>query len=126
MKGLFLFCALLVGLYWLWENSEISHPAGIVAPDEPHQREVYSAFVREKDGYRIMPLATFDIRARVIARERYRFARAAESFADRSGAGLGRNVRYHYFGQNQFFPRWPRLHLDDECISSTAPHHRNP
>jgi hypothetical protein len=78
MKGLFLFCALLVGLYWLWENSEISHPAGIVAPDEPHQREVYAASIREKDGYRIMPLATFDIRARVIARERYRFARAAD------------------------------------------------
>jgi hypothetical protein len=78
MKGFFLFCGLLVGLYLFWENSEISRPAGVLAPDEPHQREVSSASFREKNGYRITPLATFDIRARVIARERYRFGRAAD------------------------------------------------
>jgi hypothetical protein len=77
MKGFFLFCAVLAGFYWFWETSEVSRPPGILAPDEPHQREVYSSFVREKNGYRIMPLATFDLRARVIARERYRFGRAA-------------------------------------------------
>ena len=78
MKGFFIFCGLLVGLYLFWENSEISRPAGVLAPDEPHQREVYSTSFREKNGYRITPLATFDIRARVIARERYRFGRAAD------------------------------------------------
>ena len=77
MKGFFLFCGLMIGLYWFWESSEISRAAGILAPEEPHQREVYSAAAREKDGYRITPLATFDIRARVIARERYRFGRAS-------------------------------------------------
>jgi hypothetical protein len=78
MKGFLLSCALLLGLYWFWENSQISRPAGILATGEPHQKEVHAASAREKDGYQIMPLATFDIRARVIARERYRFGRAAD------------------------------------------------
>jgi hypothetical protein len=39
---------------------------------------VYSSSFREKDGYRITSLAAFDIRARVIARARYRFGRAAD------------------------------------------------
>lgn len=78
MKGFFIFCGLLVGLYLFWENSEISRLAGVLAPDEPHQREVHSASFRDKNGYRLTLLATFDIRARVIARERYRFGRAAD------------------------------------------------
>ena len=78
MKVFFILCALLAGLYLFWRNSEISRPAGVLAPNEPDQREVHSTSFRERNGYRITPLATFDIRARVIARERYRFGRAAE------------------------------------------------
>jgi len=29
MKGFFILCGLLVGLYLFWENSEISRPAGV-------------------------------------------------------------------------------------------------
>ena len=78
MKGFFIICGLLAAAYLFWENSEISRPPGILAPDEPRQREVYSPSIRERNGYRITPLATFDIRARVIARERYRFGRASD------------------------------------------------
>jgi hypothetical protein len=78
MKGFLILCGLLAGLYLFWENSEISRAAGVLAPDEPDQREVHSTSLRERNGYRITPLATFDIRARVISRERYRFGHAAD------------------------------------------------
>lgn len=69
--------ALITALYY-WSGREISRPPGALAPDEPYQREVYGASTREKNGYRISPLASFDIRARVIATERYRFDRGSD------------------------------------------------
>ena len=78
MKGFFLLIGLLICLYLLWEGFEISRSPGVLAPDEPFQREVYTSSFREKDGYRITLLATFDIRARVISGARYRFGRAAD------------------------------------------------
>jgi hypothetical protein len=78
MKGFFIFCGLLIGLYIFWESWEISRPAGVLAPDEPYQGDVYTSSVREKNGYRITSLATFDIRARVIAASRYRLGNGAD------------------------------------------------
>ena len=63
----------ILGLFYLWNGSEIPHASGVLAPDEPYQKEVYSARFRELNGYRIELLASFDIRARVIATERYWF-----------------------------------------------------
>jgi hypothetical protein len=63
----------ILGAFYLWSGSEISRPPGVLAPDEPYQREVYRARFREINGYRIDALASFDIRARVIATERYWF-----------------------------------------------------
>ena len=63
----------ILGLFYLWNGSEISRAPGVLAPDEPYQKEVYSAPFREMNGYRIGLLASFDIRARVIATERYWF-----------------------------------------------------
>ena len=45
--------------------------------EEPVQRQVYTSLLRQKNGYHIALLASFDIRARVIAAERYRFDRGA-------------------------------------------------
>ncbi len=67
----------ILGLFYLWSGSEISHAPGVLAPDEPYQKEVYSASFREVNGYRIGLLASFDIRARVIATERYWFDRGS-------------------------------------------------
>ena len=64
---------IILGLFYLWNGSEIPHASGVLAPDEPYQKEVYSARFREMNGYRIELLASFDIRARVIATERYWF-----------------------------------------------------
>ena len=64
---------LVLGAFYLWSGAEISRPAGVLAPDEPYQREVYRPRMSEINGYRIDALASFDIRARVIATERYWF-----------------------------------------------------
>jgi hypothetical protein len=78
MKSFFLLGGLVICLYIFSEGSEISRPPGVLAPDEPYQREVYTSSFREKNGYRLVPLAAFDIRARVIASAGYRFGREAD------------------------------------------------
>src|SRR5687767_15024732 len=79
MKPGFFIGAIIVSLYIiLWQEPEIPRPAGVLAPDEPYQRQLYTSLFREKNGYRIAPLATFDIRARVIAAARYRIGRESD------------------------------------------------
>jgi hypothetical protein len=72
MKEAIVLLALLCGFYW-WVGSEIDHPPGVLIADQPLQREVYDVKPRELHGYRVTPLASFEIRARVIGTERYFF-----------------------------------------------------
>jgi hypothetical protein len=78
MKPFYFFGAAIFAVYFYWQQSEIPRPAGALAPDEPVQTAIYSSSLPEKNGYRIAPLAAFDIRARVIRSERYRFGREAD------------------------------------------------
>ena len=70
--------AVIFSLYWFLPGSEIARAPGVLAPDEPVQRELFTSSFHEQNGYRIAPLATFDIRARVISAARYRFGREAD------------------------------------------------
>ena len=76
MREFLVIGALLMGAY-LWSGREIGRPAGVLVAEEPVQRQVYTSLSRQKNGYQITILASFDIRARVIAAERYRFDRGA-------------------------------------------------
>ena len=76
MKQFWFIGALLFGVYF-WSGRDIARPGGVLVPEEPAQRQVYTSRLREKNGYQIALLASFDIRARVIAVERYRFDRGA-------------------------------------------------
>lgn len=76
MREFLVIGALLMGAY-LWSGREIARPAGVLVAEEPVQRPVYTSMSRQKHGYQIALLASFDIRARVIAAERYRFDRGA-------------------------------------------------
>jgi hypothetical protein len=67
----------VLGAFYLWGGAEISRPPGVLAPDEPYQREVYRPRIREINGYRIDALASFEIRGRVLASERYWFDHGA-------------------------------------------------
>jgi len=70
--------AVIFSLYWFLPGSEIARVPGVLEPDEPVQRELFTSSFHEQNGYRIAPLATFDIRARVILAARYRFGREAD------------------------------------------------
>jgi hypothetical protein len=67
----------ILGAYYLWSGAAISRPPGVLAPEAPYQREVYRARIRELNGYRLDALASVDIRARVLASERYWFDHGA-------------------------------------------------
>jgi hypothetical protein len=69
---------LLLGAYHCWNGREISRPPGILAPDEPLQTRIPDPEPFDFKGYRITPLAHFEIEARVLSRERYRRGREAE------------------------------------------------
>lgn len=75
MRPIFFVGAAILCLYVFWREPEIARPPGVLAPDEPYQKELYSAAFQEKHGYRIAPLAAFDMRERVILSARYRFGR---------------------------------------------------
>jgi hypothetical protein len=51
---------------------------GQVAPKEPVQGDASGEAVIEKNGYRLRPLATFALEARVLHAEHYRFDREAD------------------------------------------------
>lgn len=76
MREFLIIGGLLLGVYF-WSGREITRPAGVLVPEPPVQRQVSRSSFREKNGYRIALLASFDIRGRVIGAERYRFDRGA-------------------------------------------------
>jgi hypothetical protein len=69
---------LLVGAYQCWDSREVSQPPGVLAPHPPIQTAIAKPEPFEFKGYRITPLASFEIEARVLSRERYRFGREAD------------------------------------------------
>lgn len=68
---------LLLGVWW-WQGRPLSWPPGVLVPEEPIQSELDSTIPWTYKNHLITPLAGFDIRARVLSTERYRFDRAAE------------------------------------------------
>lgn len=69
---------LLFGAYQCWESREVHQPSGILAPRPPIQQNIANPKPFDFKGYRITPLASFEIEARVLSRERYHFGREAE------------------------------------------------
>ena len=69
--------ALFMGLWW-WQGRPVSQPAGILAPEDPTQTTPDSQVPWTFRKHTLTPLARFELRARVLGTERYRFDRAAE------------------------------------------------
>ncbi len=67
----------LLGVWW-WQGRPVSQPPGILAPLEPLQTESESPVPWTFRDHRITPLARFELRARVLSTERYRFDRASQ------------------------------------------------
>ncbi|HEX9081505.1 MAG TPA: hypothetical protein VF768_04445, partial [Holophagaceae bacterium] len=70
--------AVLAGGYWWMNDRPVSPPPGVLVPEDPAQTAPESPDSWRFRKHRITPLAQFDIRARILSRERYWFDRAAE------------------------------------------------
>jgi hypothetical protein len=64
--------------YQYWEgNQTVTGESGIVAPKAPIQQKVTTKNSFYFNNYKITPLATFKIKARVLNKKRYRFSRSS-------------------------------------------------
>ena len=78
MKSLVLVAlVVLLGFYLTWED-EITHGPGRVADAQPEQQKLSDVKSFSHEDYTIQPLASFDIKARVLAREDYSFGRESD------------------------------------------------
>lgn len=78
-RGLLLTLSLAVlSGFWWWQGRPVSHPAGVLVAVEPSQTPPESSAPWSFKNHQITALAHFEIRARVLSTERYRFDRAAE------------------------------------------------
>ncbi len=59
-------------------SSEIKQPPGILAKDSPKQLPLSQSEVWERDGYYINAIAQFELKAKVLGKERYRFDRGSD------------------------------------------------
>lgn len=89
-KWILLIVLLGWGAYNGWASRSVSHGPGVVAPQEPMQREVSNARAFDFNGHRIIPLAEFSIEARVLSREDYRTGREAAVSPTDLAFGWGR------------------------------------
>ena len=58
-------------------SSEVRYPPGEIAPNDPVQEKLTSAQVHLVGKYAVRPVARFQVEARVLSTERYRFDRGA-------------------------------------------------
>lgn len=61
-----------------WSHREIVHPPGILVAEQPRQTAMAGAEALELDGYRLTRRARFEVRARVLSREDYRWGAEAD------------------------------------------------
>ena len=71
--------ALLAVMIWRdWSMRDITHYPGVLVPEWPDQNLVDGELLAEIDDYRVLPRAEFQIRARVLSREDYRWGTEAD------------------------------------------------
>lgn len=77
-KGWMLLAAVGGALWWLLADGAVSHGPGVTAARAPLQTDLDGVPGFEHLGYSITPLARFELKARVLGREDYRFDRGAD------------------------------------------------
>ena len=78
-RVLYALILLAIVLGWRdWAQREIVHPPGVLVPEAPKQLTPAGAQPFQLQGYRLSPRATFEIRARVLSRETYRWDEGAD------------------------------------------------
>ena len=77
-QQLLLAVLVIAGGAWWWRGRPLDQPPGVLAAADPIQTEPESKDSWSFRGQRITPLAAFELQARVLGVERYRFDRAAD------------------------------------------------
>jgi hypothetical protein len=70
--------ALTYGAYGWWSERPVTHGPGAVAPNPPRQESLHDGTPFSHKGYKIKPLAQFELEARVLSREDYQFDSSAK------------------------------------------------
>ncbi len=68
----------VAGWWWLRPDPGRTYPPGVLIPEDPIQQPVQDAKPWDVAGYHVIPLATYDIRARVLSTERYHMGRETD------------------------------------------------
>lgn len=89
-KRLLIAAAIGWAAYSAWENRSVQHGAGVIASRAPQQELLSGEPAFEFNGYRITPLAVYDVEARLLSRETYSMGREAELSPLDFGLGWGR------------------------------------
>jgi len=77
-RALYLLVLLAVFFGWRdWTQREILHPPGVLVIEPPRQLAPGDAQPFQFEGYRLKPRARFELRARVLSRENYRWSEGA-------------------------------------------------
>jgi hypothetical protein len=77
IRYLLLMLLLAAGAYQAWPAGAVRHSPGILAPRDPVQTPVTGAPMIEHRGFHLVPLARFEVEARVLGSERYWLFREA-------------------------------------------------
>ena len=86
---LFIFLIGFGAFYYLTQR-EIEHGPGVLVAEEPYQGSAGSAAEQTISGFQVTPLASFSIRARVLASKDYYFGREADLSPVDLALGWGR------------------------------------
>lgn len=73
VKLAFLGLLLLLLAYGCWPERRLSHPPGILVPESPIQGDAPAIAPWKRGLFDIRPLATFEVRARLLSKARYWF-----------------------------------------------------
>ena len=76
--ALLLLAAMLYGSCQWWSERPVKPVAGVLVAEEPAQTVPEQMPMLEKSAYAIKPLARYEIRARVLSKERYRWDAGAD------------------------------------------------
>jgi len=104
------------GAFHYLTQREIEHGPGVLVAEEPYQGAAGSAAEQTINGFQITPLASFSIRARVLASKGYHFGREADLSPVDLALGWGRmsdedvlkdisisqSSRFYYWHVNHF------------------------
>jgi hypothetical protein len=90
LKRLLVTALLLWGAYSWWTARPVTHSPGVVAAHIPGQSALDAMQPFDFNGYRITPLAEFDIEARVLSRENYHLGRESDISSTDFMLGWGR------------------------------------